>query len=86
MLLAVWAYLALGPQGSAGAAFAVTVLLSGIVSYPALLVVSGDMGVGASLAAAQVVVIVLPLITWLIIGTVSGAAGDLLRSFTRWFD
>lgn len=83
-LFVVWAAYALGPGGSLEGAFAVTALLSGIVSFPALLFASTDTGTGGGpLSLAQAFVIGLPLATWLVVGTLSGAVVDVLRAVRR---
>lgn len=81
-LLVLWASYALRPGGSLDGAFAVTARVSGLVSLPALLVTS-PAATGGPLSVAQAIVIGLPLVTWLVVGTLAGAVVDVMRAMRR---
>lgn len=83
MLFVLWAAYALGPGGGLDTAFGVTVRVSRIASFPALPFVTVDAGLAGVLSVAQALVIGLPMPTWLAVGTLVGAIGDVLRAVRR---
>jgi hypothetical protein len=82
-LFVTWAAYALRPGGGLDTAFDITARASRIVSFPALPFVSVDAGLAGPLSVAQALVIGLPIATWLLVGTLAGAAVDLLRAVRR---
>ncbi|MEZ5417286.1 MAG: hypothetical protein R2708_08080 [Vicinamibacterales bacterium] len=82
-LFVLWAAYALRPGAGLDTAFDITARVSRVVSFPALPFVAVDAGLARPLSVAQALVIGLPLATWLVVGTLAGAAADILRAARR---